>query len=98
MGSGEGLRKYNYRPGKSGYYGVVWHESAKKWAVQVRVEGGLRYIGLFDDKVEAALAYDREMVKEHGQAKNMCLNFPTAQPNNEQKPFDEMTHEELFGS
>jgi hypothetical protein len=53
----------NYHIGKSGYYGVCWNESAKKWAVQIRIGKKVKYLGVYNDILEAARAYDREAQK-----------------------------------
>jgi hypothetical protein len=64
-----------------GYKGVSWHPKAQKWQAQicagdVRPNGKRKqlYLGLFDDPVEAAKAYDREALLRFGEFR--CLNFP----------------------
>ena len=58
------------RGASSGYKGVHWNESAKKW--QVSRKG--RYIGVFSDVIEAARAFDAIAYKEDGEF--AYLNFP----------------------
>lgn len=55
-------------PPKSGFHGVSWHKYAEKWVVylptKLTAENRVRtkYIGLFDDVVEAAKAFDRARI------------------------------------
>lgn len=39
---------------RSGYCGVNWHAETGKWRARVKINGREKYIGLFDDPVEAA--------------------------------------------
>lgn len=50
----------SYRPSitTSGYKGVTWKKSNKKWCAQIMTDRGKRHIGLFSTAREAALAYD----------------------------------------
>lgn len=41
----------------SGYSGVSWSSRAKKWKVQITVDGKSRHLGLFTDKEAAAAKY-----------------------------------------
>lgn len=56
-------RSGNTQVGQSGYYGVHWHKAARKWSVYIRIEHERVYLGLYEDKIEAAKAYDREARK-----------------------------------
>lgn len=58
-----GLRKDN----TSGYKGVAWHKNVKKWTVCVTKNGKQNYIGQFDSKEEAVLAYNEAAIKIHGE-------------------------------
>ena len=51
-GRGGGVSK------SSRFRGVSWNKGAKKWMVQIRVDGKTKTIGYFADEVNAAHAYD----------------------------------------
>ncbi len=64
-------------PGRSGasrFKGVSFHQQRRKWEVRTRVGGRPRYLGCYDDEIEAALAYDLTAVVLMGQF--AYLNFP----------------------
>lgn len=44
----------------SGFKGVVWHKQARKWMSEICHKGTLIYLGLFENKLDAALAYDEK--------------------------------------
>ena len=55
------------------YKGVCWCEDRGKWLAQITKGGTYRYLGRFDDEIDAAEAYDnaaRELFGEHA-----FLNF-----------------------
>lgn len=64
----------NNKPGRSGYFGVTWHEGANRWSVQMRIKGKTTYVGLFDNIIDAAKAFDKKAFKQHKKQAN--LNFP----------------------
>jgi group I intron endonuclease len=73
-----GRRKYtNKIPDSSAYRGVCWHahkNGCGKWKASIKHKGKKIHIGLFDDEIEAAKAYDEKALLFHGiKAK---LNFP----------------------
>lgn len=45
------------RDSKTGVKGVTWHSAGKKWCANIRHQGKLHYLGLFDDIAGAAAAY-----------------------------------------
>ncbi len=61
------------RNNTSGFIGVYWHPCANKWAAHAKINGKTIHLGLFTDKIEAALARD-EFVKIHHGA-FAVLNF-----------------------
>lgn len=54
----------------SGFKGVFWRGDRNKWKVKV----GRLHVGLFEDKTEAAKAYDKKAKELHGDF--VKLNFP----------------------
>ena len=66
----QGLRSDN----KSGYRGVSWWRRSEKWLAQIRVDGKLIYLGLYDDPIAAARAYDAAAIEHFGEF--AVLNFP----------------------
>lgn len=52
---------------KSGYKGVSWHKQMNKWRVQIVAKGKVYYLGLFDDKHEAAVAYNEKAAELSGE-------------------------------
>jgi hypothetical protein len=45
-----------------------------KWIARIRYDGKHKFIGYFDDEIEAAKAYDEAAKKYHGEF--AVLNFP----------------------
>jgi hypothetical protein len=52
---------------KSGYKGVHWSSRDNKWRVQFKVNKKTKYIGLFANSHEGALAYNRAMKNYFGE-------------------------------
>ncbi len=59
--------------GTSKYKGVCWHKANKKWAACVRFKWENIHLGLFNDEIKAAQAYDRKAVELFGEF--AWLNF-----------------------
>lgn len=51
----------------SGYKGVTWAKSNKKWFAQIWCQNKCYYIGYFNDKHEAAKAYNEKAKELHGE-------------------------------
>lgn len=54
----------------SGFKGVVWHKAAKKWMAQIKKNKITQYLGCYEDKLEAAKAYDEAARQYHGEFAN----------------------------
>lgn len=63
-GSNKGASTRN----KSGYKGVSWCKEKKKWAARIRVpDGKYAFLGRYNCKTAAALAYDKASAEYHGE-------------------------------
>lgn len=58
----------------SRYKGVTWHKKNNKWQAQIEINSKSKYIGQFDNELEAALAYDRMARELFGDFAR--VNFP----------------------
>lgn len=61
------------RTNTSGFKGVSWSKSSKKWMAQIVVDGKRHYLGVFEHKERAAKAHDRAALHHHGEFAG--LNF-----------------------
>jgi len=61
------------RVGSSRFHGVYWHKAARKWAAQITAPTP-RYLGLFEDELAAAKAYDAAARELYGAF--AALNLP----------------------
>jgi hypothetical protein len=67
----------NRRPsltGTSRYLGVSWEKTRGTWRAQITIDRHCHKIGRFDKEIDAAIAYDTEAKKHHGEFAR--LNFP----------------------
>lgn len=51
----------------SGFKGVSWHESRKKWRAQIYLHGRKHYLGLFEKPESAHAAYCAASAELHGE-------------------------------
>jgi hypothetical protein len=60
----------------SKYKGVSYHAGQRKWCASIHVNGQSEYLGLFQNEIDAAKAYDAAAKKHHKEF--AVLNFPSA--------------------
>ena len=58
----------------SGFVGVCWSKTMKKWQAYAWHDGSMYTLGYFDIKEEAARAYDKFIQEKRGEF--AVLNFP----------------------
>lgn len=51
----------------SGYKGVSWNKDINKWVAQIWVNNKKFYIGVFTNKLDAALGYNEVALRLHGE-------------------------------
>jgi hypothetical protein len=64
--SNNSSNKRVYSNNKSGFIGVSWRNSRKKWVVQARKDGKPVHLGYFNNKEDAAGVYDMFVSKNRG--------------------------------
>lgn len=57
----------------SGFKGVHWHKTNKRWTAKITIEGKNKHLGYFKDKVEAAKAYDKAALELFGKFASLNL-------------------------
>jgi len=60
---------------KSGFRGVVWHKVTNKWQAQTMLNGKRIHMGVFESKLEAALAYNYKAKEIFGDFARFNLVF-----------------------
>jgi AP2-like factor (euAP2 lineage) len=68
---------------RTGYRGVTWVESFKKYRAIIIYKTKSLYLGLFDNVIDAAKAYDKYAIRYHKDKAK--LNFPNDYPNNKRR-------------
>jgi hypothetical protein len=63
---------------KSGYKGVCWHADYKKWHAQIKSQGKVFSLGLYDDPEVAYQAYCEKAIELHGEFANLGIEKDTA--------------------
>lgn len=51
----------------SGFKGVHFSQASQKWCAMIRVDGKTKYLGIFEEKADAALAYAEGAAKYFGE-------------------------------
>lgn len=54
------------RRGSSRYKGVCWNRSIEKWTASICLHGVNQHLGHFANERDAAMAYNKAAVREHG--------------------------------
>ena len=71
----ENMQNQKSNPGSSSQFkGVSFHKLTKKWRANIRIDGNLKYLGLFENEEDAARAYDAVAKEVHGDFAR--FNFP----------------------
>lgn len=52
---------------KSGFKGVFWNKITSKWQANITAKGKNKYLGAFDNPIDAAEAYDKACEELHGE-------------------------------
>ena len=51
----------------SGFRGVYWYKKEKRWRVNVKIKGKKQLIGVYDNPIDAAKAYNKASVELNGE-------------------------------
>jgi hypothetical protein len=71
-------KRINRKDKTSKYKGVGFNKRLKKWQANIHCKGKRIYLGLFENEVDAAKAYDTAAQVYHGEF--AVLNFPQQSP------------------
>lgn len=70
----ENMRNTSKRENRSGFRGVYWYQSPKSWGARIVMNKKHIFLGLFENKEDAARSYDEAAKKYHKEFAR--LNFP----------------------
>ena len=62
----ENSRNVGKFKGTSKFKGVSWKKSKNKWCCQIKVNGNVKHLGLFDNEIDAGKRYNEEALLLHG--------------------------------
>lgn len=71
------------RNASSRYKGISWSKCCKKWQARIRPNRKTIHLGLFDNEIQAGIAYDRKAEELFGEF--AYLNFPSFTAENAEK-------------
>jgi len=66
------LNRHSYKNSSSKYTGVSYRKAGGKWRATIKINGKYQHIGVFENEIEAAKAYDRRAIENFGQY--ACVN------------------------
>lgn len=67
-------RNQKPRGGTSQYKGVIWRADRGKWLAYIYLEEGKKYLGYFEDELDAAAAYDKMALANFGKFASLNLS------------------------
>lgn len=65
------LNVSSHSDSSSKYLGVHFQKQTKKWRAMIKVNGKSKHIGLFNEELEAAKAYNKMAIAIHGEFANL---------------------------